>query len=71
MKTDVSAYLKSLHVLTSIVATAYKSEDDKEPECTNNPSYEVMRLHRPTPSQTGSDERENDVRFSDTYVNVD
>ena len=52
------------------MATASTSEDGEELQCSNNPSYEVMRLHRPPPSQTGSNEREDYVRVSDTYANV-
>ena len=52
------------------MATASTTEDGDELQCNNNPSYEVMRLHRPTPSQTGSDERKDYVRVSDTYANV-
>ena len=45
--------------------------DDKELECTNNPSYEVMRLHQPMLSQAGrSDEREYYAGASNTYANV-
>ena len=49
------------------MATTSTSEDGDELQCSNNPSYEVMRLHRPTPNQTGSDER--DI-VSDTYASV-
>ena len=54
-----------------MVAIANKSEGDKEMESTANPSYEVMRLHQPTFTQRGSDEREDYVTISDTYANVD
>ena len=56
-----------------MVATVSESVrvDDKELECTNNPSYEVMRLHRPMLSQAGrSDEREYYAGASNTYANV-
>ena len=49
------------------MATASTTEDGDKLQCSNNPSYEVMKLHRPIPSQTGSDER--DI-VSDTYASV-
>ena len=47
-------------------ATINKSKNDKEMECTNNPSYEVMQLQQ---NQTRSDVRE-DVQVSDAYEYV-
>ena len=55
-------------IIFSMVVTCSNSEDDKEMECNNNPSYDVMRLHRPT--LTGHNERENISRVSGTYASV-
>ena len=52
-----------------MVAIANKSEGDKEMDYTTNPSYEVMRLHQPTFTQRGSDEREDYVTLMQIQIN--
>ena len=68
MKTDVSAYLK-FYLASWLLHTRVKMTKNRNALTT--PSYEVLRLHRLTLNQTGSDEREKYITVSDTYANID